>query len=224
MTRNRLKEEEDENEISPYQMAILNMKSRKYVKIEQIINWFIFSDLIKYVDGSSCSDITPSLSVEPLDDRKHERLYNSLKTDEDLTADIVFEEDRMRGVYFNKYDGIHAEISQVAKFDESTDLSTTYLGRTDMTREYVIKAEEKFPISRQVYTNSKLLDQTEYSILIDTGASKSHMSESYHMRCKSLHTVSKLASTTQRVQVSKGQYVAVLFVIPVIIDIHRHRF
>ena len=35
-----------------------------------------------------------------------------------------------------------------------------------MTQEYVIKAEEKFPISGQGYTNSKLLDQTECSILI----------------------------------------------------------
>ena len=132
MTRNRLKEEEDENEINPYQMAILNKKFREDAKIEQMINWCIFSDLIEYVDGSSCSDATPSLSVKPLDDRKHKTLSNTLKIDEDLTADIIFEEDRIRDVYFDKYDGIHAEISKVTRFDESTDLSTMYLGRTDM--------------------------------------------------------------------------------------------
>ena len=82
MKRNRLKEE-DENELNPYQMAILNKKSKDDVKIEQIINWSIFSDLIKYVDCSSCSDVTPSLTVRPLDDRKHKRLYSSLKIDED---------------------------------------------------------------------------------------------------------------------------------------------
>ena len=38
MTRNRLKEEEDENEINPYQMAILNKKSREDAKIEPMIN------------------------------------------------------------------------------------------------------------------------------------------------------------------------------------------
>ena len=150
-TRNRLKEEEDENDSNPYQMAILNKKSRDDAKIEQMINWSIFSDLIKYVDGSSCSDSIPSLTVKPLDDRKHKRLYNSLKIDENLTADIIFEEDRVRDVYLHKYDGIHAEISQVTKFDESTDLSSMYLGKTDMTREHVFKAEEKFPISGQGY-------------------------------------------------------------------------
>ena len=30
--------------------------------------------------------------------------------------------------------------------------------------------------------------------------------------------------TLQRIQVGNGQYVSVLFVIPVIIEIHRHRF
>ena len=58
----------------------------------------------------------------------------------------------------------------------------------------------------------------------NTGASKSYMSKSYYMRCKSLHALVKFASTTQRVQVGNGQYVAVLFVIPVIVDIHGHRF
>ena len=81
-------------------MAILNKKSKDDVKIEQMVNWSIFSDLIKYVDGSSYSDVTSSLTVRPLDNRKHKRLYNSLKFDEDLTADIIFEEDRIRDVYF----------------------------------------------------------------------------------------------------------------------------
>ena len=44
------------------------------------------------------------------------------------------------------------------------------------------------------------------------------------MRCKSLHALAQFASTTERVQVGNGQYVAVLFVIPFIVDIHGHRF
>ena len=88
----------------------------------------------------------------------------------------------------------------------------------------MIKAEEKFPISGQGYSYGKLLDQTECSILIDTGAIKSYMSKSYYMRCKSLHAPVKFALTTQRVQVGNGHYVVALFVIPVIVDIHRHRF
>ena len=44
------------------------------------------------------------------------------------------------------------------------------------------------------------------------------------MQCKSLHTLLKFALTTQRIQVGNGQCVSVLFIIPVIVDIHGHRF
>ena len=44
------------------------------------------------------------------------------------------------------------------------------------------------------------------------------------MRCKSLHSLPKFASKMQRIQVGNGQCVSVLFIIPVIIDIHGHRF
>ena len=44
------------------------------------------------------------------------------------------------------------------------------------------------------------------------------------MQCKSLPSLPKFASKTQRIQVGNGQYVSVLFIIPVIIDAHEHRF
>ena len=50
------------------------------------------------------------------------------------------------------------------------------------------------------------------------------MSKSYYLRCKSLHALPKFASNTQRNQVGNGQYVGVLFVIPVVVDVHGHRF
>ena len=125
MIRDKSKEEENESELNPFQMAILNKKSKDDAKTEQMINWSIFSDRIKYVDGSFCSSITPSLTIQLLDDKRYKRLYNSLKTDETLIPDIIFDEDKIRDTYLDEYDGIQAEISQVTKFDESTDLSTT---------------------------------------------------------------------------------------------------
>ena len=69
-----------------------------------------------------------------------------------------------------------------------------------------------------------MLDDTECDILVDTGASKSYMSKSYFLRCKSLHTLPKFTSTTTRIQVGNGQYVGVLLVIPVTMTIQKHRF
>ena len=110
-----------------------------------MINWSIFSDKNTYVN--SCANMNPNLTIRPLEDKKHKMLYSNLKADEEVIAGIIFDEDRIKDTYLDRYDGVQAEISQVTRFDESTDLSTTYLGKTDVIREYVIKAEEKFPIS-----------------------------------------------------------------------------
>ena len=119
---------------------------------------------------------------------------------------------------------VYAEVVSSDRFDEDTDLSTTYLGQIDMTRNTEVKAEENFPITAQGYTKGKLLDGTECDILEDTGASKSYMSKSYFMRCKSLHSLPQFTSMTTRIQVGKVQYVGVLFIIPVIMTIQNHRF
>ena len=67
------------------------------------------------------------------------------------------------------------------KFNENSDLSTTYLGQTKVMRDTKIKAEERFPITGQWFASGKLLDGTECQILLDTGATKSYMSKSYYL-------------------------------------------
>ena len=187
-----------------------------------MINWSIFSDKIRYVD--SCINVTPNLTIRPLEEKKHRRLFSTLEIQEDQILEMIFEENKVKEAYFDRYEGVQSEISQVARFDESTDLSTTYLGKINQTRKSVIRAEESFPISGQGYTMGKLSDKTDCSILIDTGASQSYMSKSFYMQSKTLHALPKFAPTTQRIQVGNGQYVAVLFIVPVIIEVHEHIF
>ena len=69
----------------------------------------------------------------------------------------------------------------------------TYLGRSSMTRNDKMVVEEKFSITDQGYTVGKLLDSTEYQILLDTRASKSFMSKAHYLHCKSLHSLLKFA-------------------------------
>ena len=91
-----------------------------------------------------------------------------------------------------------------------------------MTQGDDLKVEERFLIMEQGYTVSKLLDETECQILLDTGASKSFMSKSHYLCCKSLHSLPKFASKTQRIQVCNGQYVSVLFMVPIVVNIGSH--
>ena len=77
--------------------------------------------------------------------------------------------------YLDVYEGIQSEIVNTMRFDKNSDLCTTYLGKSDKTRNNKLKAEESFPISEHGYNPGKLLDGTE------TGASKSFMSKSFYM-------------------------------------------
>ena len=54
---------------------------------------------------------------------------------------------KLKSEYLDVYEGIYAEIVTSNRFDEDTDLSTTYLGQMDMTRDMEVKAEENFPIT-----------------------------------------------------------------------------
>ena len=50
------------------------------------------------------------------------------------------------------------------------------------------------------------------------------MSISYYMHCKSFHSLPKFTPKTWRIQVGNGQLDSILFIIPVIVDIHRYKF
>ena len=149
-----------------------------------------------------------------------------MKEKELLDASVNFDRspNKLKADYLDVYEGVYAEVISTDRFDEDTDLSTTYLGQVNMTRDTEVKAEESFPITARGYTKGQLLDGTDCEILIDTGVSKSNMSKSYFLRCKNLHTMPKFTSTTRRIQVGNRQYVGVLFVIPAIITIQKHRF
>ena len=60
--------------------------------------------------------------------------------------------------------------------------------------------------------------------MLDTGASKSFMSKSYYMHCESLGSLPKFASKSERSQVGNDHFVRVLFIKPLIIYMHGHRF
>ena len=73
------------------------------------------------------------MAIRPLEEKKHRNLFSTLKVKEDQISDIIFDEDRIKETYFDKYEGVQSEISQETRFDESTVLSTTYLGKVDQT-------------------------------------------------------------------------------------------
>ena len=106
---------------------------------------------------------------------------------------------------------------------KNSDLSTTYLGRVDKRDQHKLKVEESFPISEHGYTSGKLLDGTECQLLLDRGASPSCEN---HFICSVVHSTlyQNLLQKHKRYKLKMVNVFSVLFIIPVIIDIHGHRF
>ena len=184
----------------------------------------ILSNSIVYV-RSEGNDVMNGIDIKMVDYRDHRRMYRRMGKEEGERLNIDFGENPkvLRDKYMDVYEEVFAGVVTTNRYDENIDISTTFLGKIGMRREDIMKAEESFPISEQGFVMGRILNGEKCQILLDMGASKSYMSKSYYLRCKALHDLPKFASNTQRIQVGNGQYVGVLFVIPVIIEICGHR-
>ena len=207
-------------ETNPYRECIVNNAEKIEPLMTQMEQWLILSNVSNYVQHSRFHSMNHMLDVKAVNKYKHKP-----NTDNRGFKELNFGTmpQKLQEEYMDIYEEIHSDIVSSNRFDENSDLSTTYLERVDKRDQHKLKAKESFPISEHGYTSGKLLDGTECQLLLDTGVSKS-MSKSFYMQCRSLHSLPKFASKMQRIKVGNGQCVSVLFIIPVIIDIHGHRF
>ena len=164
-------------EVNSYKEAISKEpnKNRDQVPMEE---WSILSDHVKYVTHSK-SETFQKLSINSMNYRQNRDLYRSLNNEQTIKTSLNFgnSPEKLKSEYLDVYEGVYVVIG-TDKFDEDTDISTTYLGQVNMRRNTEVKAEENFPMTARGYTRGQLLDGTDCEVLIDTGASKSYMSKS----------------------------------------------
>ena len=200
---------------NPYKELIVNNAEKIEPLMTQMEQWSILSNVLNYVQHSRLHSMNHTLDIKAVDKYKY-RLSADNKEFKEL--DFGATPQKLQEEYMDIYEGIHSEVVSSNRFDENSDISTTYLGRVDNENQSKLKVEESFPISEHGYTLGRLLDGTECQLLLGTGASKSFMSKSFYMECKLLHSLPKFTSRTQRIQVGNGQCVSVLFIVPVIVD------
>ena len=178
---------------NPYKEKIVNNAEKIEPLLAPMEQWSILSNMLNYIQYDKHPKNFHNLGISAVNvykngsDAKSERGMPEI--DFGPTPDVLKEE------YVNAYKGIQSEIVNTTTCDEKSDLNTT-LGKSDRSKNDKLKAEESFPISEQGYTLGKLLDGTECQLLLDTGASKSVMSKSFCMHCKSLQSLPKFTSKT----------------------------
>ena len=144
----------------------------------QMEQWSILSNILNYIQHSRFSSMNHTLDVKAVN------IYKSKHNTEREFKELDFGtmQQKLQEEYMDIYEGIHSEIVSSNRFDENSDISTTYLGRVEnKDNQNKLKAEESFPTSENGYTLGRLLDSTECQLLLDTGMSKSFMSKSFYM-------------------------------------------
>ena len=194
--------DDDSGEENPYRELIINNAEKIEVQKTQMEQWSILSNKLNYIQHSRLNSMDHSLDIRPIN--KHKTQSNDSHK-EFREVDFGKDPQNLQDDYLDVYEGIQSDIVSSNRFDENSDISTTYLGQIEQKgSQNKLKVEESFPISENGYTTGKLLDGTKCQLMLDTGASKSFMSKSFYMHCKSLHTLPKFAATTQKIQLGNG--------------------
>ena len=162
--------DDDSGEENPYRELVINNAEKIEMQKTQMEQWSILSNLLNYVQHSRFNSMNHSLDVKPVN------RYKTKSSEEREIRELDFgtAPQNLKDEYLDVYEGIQLDIVSSNRFDENSDISTTYLGRIEhMESQDKLKAEESFPISENGYTMGRLLDGTKCQLLLDTGASKS---------------------------------------------------
>ena len=130
-------------ETNLYKELIVNNAEKIEPLLTQMEQWSTLSNTLNYIQYDRYPKNYHSLRISVVN-----KCGKNLCTKEErdiLELDFGQTPDILRGEYLDE--GIQSEILNTTKFDENSDLSTTYLGKEERSKNTKIKVEESFPIS-----------------------------------------------------------------------------
>ena len=174
------------------------------------LTWSIFSTEIDYTtnkDNSSYVEMNTS------------NLYNKLQEDEQLISGDSSDQ------WDERFEEVTCSLHYSHKFDDTNDVSTTYLGS------YIAKDEpETFPVDNHIpfdgrrMSKAYLSNGTPMKLFFDSGASRSYLSKRFYDPNPVLHDIPKFVTTCTGIRIGNGSIVPALFVIPTLFMTCGHTF
>ena len=124
----------DEN---PYRELIVNNAGKIENMISQMEQWSILSSVINYVQYSQNPKNFHAMSIKPINKSKINVGRKRGKKDR-FTSEVslIDTSDRLTEEYFDRYEEVKSKILNKTRFDENSDLSMTYLNKTNMIRDH----------------------------------------------------------------------------------------
>ena len=133
--------DDDNVQINPCRELVVNNAERTEPLMMQMEQWSILSNILNYVQHSKFNSMNHSLNVKAVNRYKvrpdMEREFKEL--------DFGPIPQKLQEEYLDIYDGIQSDIVSSSRFDENSDISTTYVGKIgNMEGQDKLKAEETF--------------------------------------------------------------------------------
>ena len=95
--------------------------------------WSILSNVINYVQYNKNPKNFHSMTIKSVNtNRINKEMKGRSKIESLLRVNLADISDMSKEEYLDRYEGIKSEIVNITRFEENSDISTTYLGRINM--------------------------------------------------------------------------------------------
>ena len=164
-------------------------------------------------------DCTTNKDNSPYSEMNTSNLYSKLQEDEQLITEDSSNQ------WDERFEEVTCSLHYSHKFDDTNDVSTTYLGS------YMAKDEPRtFPVDNHIPFDGRGMSKAYFSngtpmkLFFDSGASRSYLSKRFYDSNPVLHDMPKFVTTCTGIRIGNGSIVPALFVIPILFMTCGHTF
>ena len=128
----------------------------------------ILSNIVNYIQNNRHPKNFHNLNIKAVHKKRYKRKLSIEKEEERHMLELEFGDtpEKLREEYLDVYEGIQSEILSTTRFNENSDLTTTYLGRVNTTKTSKTMAEESLLILEQGYMKGKIIRCNRMSNII----------------------------------------------------------
>ena len=174
------------------------------------LTWSILSTEIDYTTNKDDS---------PYKEMNTSNLYNKLQEDRQLITESSLDQ------WNERFEEVTCSLHYSHKFDDTNDVSTTYLGSCLGKEEpRTFPVDNHIPFDGRGVSKAYLSNGTPMKMFFDSGASRSYLSKRFYDTNPMLHDMPKYVTTCTGIRIGNGSIVPALFVIPILFMACGHTF
>ena len=165
------------------------------------LTWSILSTVVDYTENDKESTYK---------EMNHSPIYSRFEDTKDLILD------EQSDLWSERFEEVSCNQKSSNKFDDTNDVSTTYLGYyRSKGEERTFPVDNHIPIDGRGVTETFLVDYTPMKLFFDSGASRGYLSNKFYDTNKSLHQLPKSVTSCTGIKMGNGSIIPTLFVIPI---------